>query len=114
MTRSRLPLRPNPLRLYFSASASLDSVSRGASSNPHPHHAGPAPAGPATAIADAQTLAADGKMGAEFRELIRHAREMQNLMVKHLDGGTEYARGLADSIGTRPDELEAALKRDLN
>ena len=66
------------------------------------------------AIAEAQTLAADGVIGAEFRELLRHAREMHNLMVEHLHGGTEYTRGLADSIGTHLDELEKALKRDLN
>jgi hypothetical protein len=39
---------------------------------------------------------------------------MHDLLVEHLDSGTEYARGLADSIGTHLDELEAALKRDLN
>jgi hypothetical protein len=50
------------------------------------------------AIAEAQTLAAEGKIGAEFRELVRHAREMHGLMVEQLDGATEYARGLADSI----------------
>lgn len=66
------------------------------------------------AIAEAQTLAADGKIGAEFRELLRHAREMHNLLVEHLDGGTEYARGLADSIGAHLDDLEATLKRDPN
>ena len=53
-------------------------------------------------------------IGGEFRELLRHAREMHTLMVEQLDGGTEYARALADSIGTHLDELEAALKRDLN
>ena len=51
---------------------------------------------------------------AVFRELFRHSREMHDLLVEHLDSGTEYARGLADSIGTHLDELEAALKRDLN
>ena len=67
-----------------------------------------------TAIAEAQTLVADGRIGTEFRKLLWHAREMHDLMVEHLDGGTEYARGLAESIGTHLDELEAALKRDLN
>ena len=70
------------------------------------------------AIAEAQTLATDGKVGDEFRELLRHAREMHDLMIERLrdaePGAVEYARGLADSIGNHLDELEAALKRDLN
>jgi hypothetical protein len=66
------------------------------------------------AIAEAQTLAADGKIGSESQELLRHAREMHDLMVEHPDGGTEYARGLADSIGTHLDELETALRCEMN
>ena len=50
-------------------------------------------AGLIAAIAEAQTLAADAKIGVEFRELLRHAREMHDLLVQHLDGGTECVRG---------------------
>ena len=60
----------------------------------------------------------DGKIGDEFRELLRHAREVHDLMIERLrdaePGAVEYARGLADSIGNHLYELEAALKRDLN
>jgi hypothetical protein len=66
------------------------------------------------AIAEAHALAADGQTGAEFRELLRHAREMHDLMASQLDGATEYARGLADSIGTHLKDLEEGLRRELN
>ena len=71
------------------------------------------------AIAEAQTLAADGTIGDEFRELLRHSREMHDLMVEQLQqasesSAVEYARGLVESMGNHLDELEAALKRDLN
>ena len=70
------------------------------------------------AIAEAQTLATDSKIGVEFRDLLRHAREMHDLMVEQLQdaepSSIEYARGLADSIGNHLDELEATLKRKLN
>jgi hypothetical protein len=66
------------------------------------------------AIAEAKALAADSKIGAEFRELLRRAHEMHDLMVEHLEGGTEYARGLADSMGAHLGELEAALRGELN
>jgi hypothetical protein len=36
------------------------------------------------AIAEAQTVATHGKLGAEFRELLQHPREMHDLLVAHL------------------------------
>ena len=66
------------------------------------------------AIGEAHMLAADGHIDAKFRELLRHAREMHDLMAEHLDGRTEYARGLSDSLGRHLRDLEAALNRDLN
>jgi hypothetical protein len=65
------------------------------------------------AIAEAQTLAADGKIGAEFRELLHHSRECTTYWSSTWTA-VRNARGLAESIGTHLDELEAALKRDLN
>jgi hypothetical protein len=70
------------------------------------------------AIAEAQTLAAVDLASPALRELVRHARELHDLLVEQLDaaelGTNEYARGLVESIGNHLDELEAALRHELN
>jgi hypothetical protein len=53
-----------------------------------------------------------------FRENLKRARELHDLMLKGLieaePGPTEYLRGLCDAMGNNLDELEALLRRSLS
>jgi nucleotide-binding universal stress UspA family protein len=67
------------------------------------------------AIAEARTLAGTSGAGSEFREVARHAREMQDLFIDALLSkeplATEYFRGIAESTGNAIDELEELAAR---
>ena len=67
------------------------------------------------AVAEARTLADRGDIGADFRELVQHARELHDLALEALEADPEageYARGLAGTISTKLDELEALLPKE--
>ena len=61
-------------------------------------------------LAEARALNEAGDTSGEFRNLIRHAREMHDLLLEHLiaaePGTAQYAHGLADSMANHLDELE--------
>jgi hypothetical protein len=64
------------------------------------------------AVAQARTLADRGAIGADFRELVQHARQLHELALEELAADPEageYARGLAETISNKLDELEAML-----
>src|SRR5436190_15945148 len=66
------------------------------------------------ALAEARTLNAAGDTGDELRRLVRHAREMHDLLLENLIAAepstTQYARGLADSMANHLDELERLIE----
>ena len=57
-----------------------------------------------------------GDSSDQFQTLVRHAREMHDLLLEHLIAAepstAQYARGLADSMANHLDEMERLLDRD--
>ena len=70
------------------------------------------------AMAEARVLHENTGVDEAFRENIRQARELHDLLLKGLieaePGPTEYLRGLCDSMGNNLDELEALVHRSLS
>ena len=66
------------------------------------------------ALAEARALNAAGDSSDELRTLVRHARDMHDLLLENLiaaePGTAQYARGLADSMGNHLDDLERLLE----
>ena len=62
------------------------------------------------ALAEARTLNEAGDTSDEFRGLLRHARELHDLLLENLIAAepttAQYAHGLADSMANHLDELE--------
>ena len=67
-------------------------------------------------LAEARALSEAGDTSGEFRNLIRHAREMHDVLLENLiaaePGTAQYARGLADSMANHLDELERLIDGD--
>ena len=65
------------------------------------------------ALAEARALNEAGGAGDELRRLVRHAREMHDLLLENLIAAepstAQYARGLADSMANHIDELERLI-----
>jgi hypothetical protein len=68
-----------------------------------------------TAIAEARVMAKADMIDEPFRELMRHAHGMHDLLVEALlqnePLASPYLRGLADSTGNAIDELDARVAR---
>jgi hypothetical protein len=68
------------------------------------------------ALAEARALNAAGDSSDELRALVRHARDMHDLLLENLiaaePGTAQYARGLADSMANHLDDLERLLEPD--
>ena len=66
-----------------------------------------------SAISDARAMADAGDFGPGFAELVRHARELYQLIADELaaagDSGGEYARGLASAMGDNLADLDKLL-----
>ena len=64
----------------------------------------------AASLMEASALASEGKLGRECAERVRQTRELYNELLEELKtagpSGSEFARGLADSIGERLAHLE--------
>jgi hypothetical protein len=64
-----------------------------------------------TAIAEAKTRAKESGIDPEFREIVRYAREMHDLLVEAMIANkapsTEYYRGLSESAENAIEHLEA-------
>ena len=64
----------------------------------------------AASLVEAMALAHEGNFGAEYADRVHHTRELYNELLAELvtagASGSEFARGLADSIGVRLDDLE--------
>jgi hypothetical protein len=64
----------------------------------------------AASLVDAMALAHQGNFGREFADRVRHTRELYNELLEELitagPSGSEFALGLADSIGVRLEYLE--------
>ncbi len=69
-------------------------------------------------MAEARVLHDTTGVDEAFRENIREARELHDLLLKGLieaePGPTEYLRGLCDSMGNNLDELEGLVRRSLS
>lgn len=69
------------------------------------------------ALAEARALNEAGDTSDEFRTLVRHAREMHDLLLENLiaaePGTAQYARGLADSMANHLDALEQLVDADV-
>ena len=68
------------------------------------------------ALAEARALNEAGDTSDQFQSLVRHAREMHDLLLENLIAAepstAQYARGLADSMANHLDEMERLLDRD--
>ena len=66
----------------------------------------------AASLIEAKALAHEGNFGREYADVVRHTRELYDELLEELviagPSGSEFARGLADSIGIRLDDLELA------
>jgi hypothetical protein len=66
------------------------------------------------ALAEARALNAAGDTSDELPRLVRHAREMHDLLLENLIAAepstAQYARGLADSMANHLDELERLIE----
>jgi hypothetical protein len=66
------------------------------------------------AIREAQAIASAGEFGAPLAEVLRHARELHEIMVEELSEARratgEYAGGLLLELGERIAALEALLR----
>ena len=65
------------------------------------------------ALAEARALSEAGETGDDLRRLVRHAREMHDLLLENLIAAepstAQYARGLADSMANHLDEMERLI-----
>jgi len=65
------------------------------------------------ALAEARALNIAGDTSDELRRLVKHAREMHDLLLENLIAAepstAQYARGLADSMANHLDELEQLI-----
>jgi len=65
------------------------------------------------ALAEAKAMADAGRFGADFAELVRHAREMGELLTEaldeHGDSVGEYAREVAASLTAAIENLEQLI-----
>jgi hypothetical protein len=68
-----------------------------------------------TALDEARRMIASGMLGTELSELLRHARELHELLLEDLaDPQTgEFAARLARVLGARIDGVEALFKSKL-
>jgi hypothetical protein len=68
------------------------------------------------AVAEAKVYARVRGIDREFREIVRNAREMHDLLLEALTANerlaTEYFRGLSDAAANAIDGLEALKRRD--
>ena len=66
------------------------------------------------AIGEAQVLATEGEIGAEFRDIVQHTRELYDLLLEQLviaePHAIPYLRGMSEAMGYRLFELEALLE----
>ena len=66
------------------------------------------------ALAEAKARADAGQYGADFAELVRHAREMGELLTEalaeHRDSVGEYARAVAASLTAAIENLERMVR----
>jgi hypothetical protein len=66
------------------------------------------------AIREAQVMASTGEFGAPLAEVLRHARELHEIMAEELAGARratgEYAGGLLIELGERLAALEELLR----
>ena len=64
----------------------------------------------AASLVKAMALAHEGDFGCEYADAVRYTRELYNELLEELvtagPSGSEFARGLAESIGVRLDDLE--------
>ena len=64
----------------------------------------------AASLAQATALAQEGNFGPEYADVVRHTRELYDELLEDLatagPSGSEFASGLAESIGVRLDDLE--------
>lgn len=69
-------------------------------------------------IGEAQVLAAEGEIGPAFREVVRHARELYDLMLAQLIAAEptlgERPYGMATAMGNKLFELEALAEEPLD
>lgn len=67
----------------------------------------------AASLVEAMAVAHEGNFGREFADVVRHTRGLYNELLEELvtagPSGSEFARGLADSIGVRLDDLERQI-----
>jgi len=65
------------------------------------------------AITEAKVLADAGNLDPEFRDLVRHARDLYDLLLEQViaagPGAAEDVRGMCDAMGNRLGQLEALL-----
>ena len=65
------------------------------------------------AIAEAKVQADSGDIGPEFRDIVRHARDLYDLLLGQLGAAgsraPEAVLGMADSMGNKLDELEGLV-----
>lgn len=65
------------------------------------------------ALREAQTMAAAGEYGAPLADVVRHARELQEILAEELVGAKrvagEYAGGLLLELGERLTSLERLI-----
>jgi hypothetical protein len=65
-------------------------------------------------LAEAKTMADAGQFGPDFAELVRHARELGELLTEALvhnaEAVGEYARGVAASLTAAIENLEEMLR----
>jgi hypothetical protein len=64
------------------------------------------------ALTEAQALAARGRIDAEFRDLLRYARELQVIIVDGLGSEESALRSVAAKMGVRIAELEALARSE--
>ena len=64
----------------------------------------------AASLVEAMALAHEENFGGKYADVVCHTRELYNELLEELliagPSGSEFARGLADSIGVRLDGLE--------
>jgi hypothetical protein len=65
------------------------------------------------ALREAQTMAASGEYGAPLTDVVRHARELQEILAEELIGAKratgEYAGGVLLELGERLSSLERLI-----
>jgi hypothetical protein len=64
------------------------------------------------ALTEAQDLAARGRIDAEFRDLLRYARELQDIIVDSLGSQETELRSAAARMGVKIAELEVLARNE--